>query len=374
MSTFEDQPAGSTGAPETQDVEEAIRAIAIARGKTPEEVLHEADRHITKELSRPRDGCLRPDDLVDYQSGRPLPVELEAHVAKCSYCARLLRSVKPDPMRMREFEQARAAAANRYRREQRAVRGWWADWRAIASVAAAATIVVVVSLQNRNGALLIATQPLPAHTAPSAVAALAPFLITATPTSDPNAASVSIRVTPGSSLPARITASTVAANQGLQVAPLTQKSLATLAASTAAVAKHPPEIHVPPYGGSADKLPDVQQEATEKTVAFVANMLKVSGGKAPEEFDLKEVTDAANAQGLTNPVWNGSDGTLKLYYNAQNAKFATELQYMTTMRTAALYEQDLKVELAKRKLKPGMLKLNSGIDLELHAPAAAAKR
>ncbi len=354
------------GNTDSRDFNEALRAIALARGKRPEELLAEADRQIAEEMGRARDGCIQPDDLVDYQSGRPLSLKLETHITRCPSCNRLLRAAKPNPEHLRAFKEEVATIGSRYKEMQPAMRPSWMDWRAVASVSAAVAIIFL-SADNRPR-----QQPLLANASHENVT------ISAKPTTDSNAVPVTIRVfasqrtsiTVTDSDPKSGTSTATVANNPptagsmLDLSP--ERSFALLAASTAAVAKNPPTITLPPYAAT-DSTPDLlHQEATERTVAFVAAVLSASD-ENDTRFDMTSVSRAAKEEGFTgHPVWDASTGTLSLLFAVHNRKVITEISYLHTMNEAIRCQRLLELEgVPNGATAPTQIDLKNGVQLQM---------
>jgi len=329
MTKQDGDPNPDSGISGVGEFEDAIRAIALARGKSPEQVLSDADRHLAEHIDRPRAACLQPDDLVDYQAGRKLSVALESHIPQCVHCTRLLRAAKPDPNRVEDFLEAARKVRGKYQEIQPAMRPAWLDWRSVASVAAACALIV----------LSAGTQTVQRTT----VATVVPEpTITATSTTAQNPVAVTVRVN---------------ALQPNSVTVTGHVDTTQVAASTAALAKYPPQVTLPPYGGaSADTL---HQEATEKTVAFIAGAL---AEKSDARLSDSTVQMIAKKEGSAIKAWNANTGMLMLVSGPENRQIRTEFNYLETVKAAARYEQIL--ETFKDQPAQTKVDLKNGVEVQ----------
>jgi hypothetical protein len=334
MTKQDGDPNPDSGISGVGEFEDAIRAIALARGKSPEEVLSDADRHLAEHIDRPRAACLQPDDLVDYQAGRKLSVALESHIPQCVHCTRLLRAAKPDPNRVEDFLEAARKVRGKYQEIQPAMRPAWLDWRSVASVAAALALIVLAA----------GTQPVRMATMASVVPEAT---ITATSTTDANAVPVTVRVN---------------ALQPNTVTVTGHIGTTQVAASTAALAKYPPMMTLPPYGSSGGSSTEtLHREATEKTVAFIAGVLASTDSDA-DRFSGSTIKAVAQKEGSSVEAWDSKTGMLMLVSGPENRKIRTEINYLKTVKEATRNEEIL--ETLKSHPSQTKVDLKNGFQLQ----------
>jgi hypothetical protein len=238
------------------DIESAVHALAKAKGVGVDEFLAQVDKRIDERMAEALSPCLLPDDLIDYQTFGTLSPSLEQHRKECAFCDQLLAASTPSPMKVQEMRERVASLAGA--RSLRNTTTGWGNWRIPVAAMTMATIVSVAFLsrspagrvENASEASILRTSPLVSRTYDDG-----PILAVLTQTKSGGPAPVTIRLR-------TLTGSSIT---------VTDKAV-EVAASTAAIAKHPPNFTVPPYAAT-DKTGDTsQQEATEKTIAIVAKI------------------------------------------------------------------------------------------------------
>jgi hypothetical protein len=276
-------PEATKPLPDPAQLDDVILAIAAERGKTPQDILAEADQRIAEAMAFPGADCIQPDDLVDYQIRGVLPRELEAHVSGCAVCARLLKAAIPDTDRVRAFRRQAETVATKRRADVNFItRPGWRDWRTATAMLATAAmaILVIVNKQPHNS-------PPPSNQ----------IIITARPSNGENTAPVTIRV--HALQPTRIT---VTAD----------------AATAVAMASNPPRLNV------TSNAPDQMNEHTQQLFRFYSRVRKLAEDQHKGGVDVTDIMklckQAASQEGMLScvHVGNASSGTVRLTLDSLN--------------------------------------------------------
>jgi hypothetical protein len=135
-----------------------------------------------------------------------------------------------------------------------------------------------------------------------------------------------------------------------------------VAASTAALAKYPPMMTLPPYGSSGGSSTEtLHREATEKTVAFIAGVLASTDSDA-DRFSGSTIKAVAQKEGSSVEAWDSKTGMLMLVSGPENRKIRTEINYLKTVKEATRNEEIL--ETLKSHPSQTKVDLKNGFQLQ----------
>jgi hypothetical protein len=300
----------------TTDIEAAIRDLANAQGVSPEEFLSRVDRRIDERMAEVRSPCLLPDDLIDYQTFGRLRPDLELHREQCSMCNQLLHASVPDPLRVQQMRDRVAASAHLHEQLSAAARiKGWDNWRVPVAGMVMVTIICVAFLDRPSPIVGVGPGAVAVQGTHNGITLAA---LTQTNDGEPAPVTIRLRALTGSSIT------------------VTDSDVQT-AASTAALAKHPPTFTVPPYASTDVATDNSQRDATEKTIALVARIAPEWQSSGRDRHAL--VTEAvAQVPGVQCKSLDAKTGRVSLAFVGRQGVVNTDFNLNAIVKTANRYE------------------------------------